>query len=183
MGASGRPFQLRTMQTLEAQTRSGPRGRVARKKNRAAGFTVLELVATIVIVGVLAATAAPIFFNNQPFQERGYADEIASALRYARRVAVASECRVAVSISPAGYAVNQHTDPDTCRAGTNWNSPVRRPDGQPLTGATPADVTVTPSVVVIFNVDGSLAAAPPTVAIGTFTLTWDVNGGSAKVWP
>ena len=153
------------------------------ERTRCGGFTLLELVATLVIVGVLAATGAPSFFNNQPFQERGYVDEIASTLRYARRVAVASQCRVAVSISPAGYTVNQHTTLGACDTGTNWNSPVRRPDGQPLTGATPADVAVTPSVVVIFKKDGSLAAAPPPVAVGSFTITWDVNGGTAKVSP
>lgn len=171
------------MQTFEIQHDSRPRDVASRATRRASGFTVLELVATIVIVGVLAATAAPTFFNNQPFEERGYADEIASTLRYARRVAVASQCRVAVSIAPAGYTVNQHTTLATCRVGTNWNMPVRRPNGQPLTGVTPADVTVTPSVVVIFEVDGSLAAAPPPVAVGSLTITWDVGGGTAKVSP
>ncbi len=143
----------------------------------------MELVATIVIVGVLAATAAPTFFDNQPFAERGYADELASTLRFARRVAVASECRVAVSINPGGYTVNQHATFGNCASGTTWNTPVRRPDGRPLSGTTPADVTVTPALLVVFNADGSIAGAPSPLAIGSFTMTWDSGTGTFKVWP
>lgn len=149
----------------------------------AAGFTVLELVATIVIVGVLAATAAPTFFNNQPFEERGYADELVSTLRYARRIAVASNCRVAVSINPAGYTVNQHETLADCDTGTTWTTPVRRPDGRPLTGAAPADVAIAPAVFVIFKDDGSIEGAPQTVTVGSFTLTWDAGSGTATVQP
>ena len=171
------------MQTLEAQLEAECRKRTSREKSRVAGFTLLELVATIVIVGVLAATAAPTFFNNQPFEERGYADELASTLRYARRIAVASECRVAVSINAGGYTVNQHAMLGNCDTGTNWNTPVRRPDGRPLNGTTPAGVTVAPTVLVVFEVKGNIASAPPPVNVGSFTLTWDMTTGTAKVWP
>lgn len=183
MGASGRPFQLSGMQSFEQHKCESRRTMSSREKNRVAGFTVLELVATIVIVGVLAATAAPTFFDNQPYVARGYADELVSTLRFARRVAVASECRVAVSINAGGYTVNQHATYGGCDTGTNWNTPVRRADGRPLSGATPGDVTVTPNVLVVFNPDGSIAGAPSPVAIGSFTLTWETSTGTFKVWP
>jgi MSHA pilin protein MshC len=62
--------------------------------NRQAGFTLVELVTVIVLVALLTAVAGPRFFDNQPFRERGYVDELASSLRYSQRVAIASGCNV-----------------------------------------------------------------------------------------
>ena len=61
-----------------------PRGHAQR------GFTLVELVAVLVILGIVAAVAAPRFVDTAVFTERGYADEIAASLRYARRIAIAS---------------------------------------------------------------------------------------------
>ena len=52
-----------------------------------AGFTLVELVATLTIAAILAAAAGPRLFSSQPFAARGYADDVASALRQARSVA------------------------------------------------------------------------------------------------
>ena len=68
---------------------------------RARGFTLVELVMTIVIVGILAAVAAPRFFDNNVFQTRGAADQIQSALRYGQKIAVAQRRDVVVLISAA----------------------------------------------------------------------------------
>jgi MSHA pilin protein MshC len=53
------------------------------------GFTLVELIMTMVIVGILAAVVAPRFFDNNVFQSRGFADELQASLRYAQKVAVA----------------------------------------------------------------------------------------------
>jgi MSHA pilin protein MshC len=63
---------------------------------RAGGFTLPELVLVLVLVGLLAAFAVP-RLNVQGFEQRIFADEVANALRYARRVAIQSGCEVTVS--------------------------------------------------------------------------------------
>jgi len=67
--------------------------------NRMLGFTIVELVTIIVIAGILAAFAAPRFFDNNVFQERGAADQVKAALRYGQKVAIAQHRRVVVELS------------------------------------------------------------------------------------
>ena len=63
------------------------------------GFTMVELIAVMVIAGVLAAVVVPKFFSNSPFQARGFADQVQSTLRYAQKIAIAQHRNVCVSIT------------------------------------------------------------------------------------
>mgnify|MGYP003343945810 CR=1 FL=1 len=48
------------------------------------GFTIVELVTTIVILGIVAAIASPRFFNTSPFETAGFAAEVRAGLRHAQ---------------------------------------------------------------------------------------------------
>lgn len=65
------------------------------------GFTLVELVTVLVIMGIIAAAAMPRFFDNDVFLERGAANQIMSALRYGQKVAIAQHRNVVVTISAA----------------------------------------------------------------------------------
>ena len=69
------------------------------KNNR--GFTLVELIMVMVIVGIMAAVAAPKFFDNTAYQNRGAADQVKAALRYGQKVAIAERSNVRVDISTA----------------------------------------------------------------------------------
>ena len=144
------------------------------------GFTLIELVACIVIMAVLAAIAGPRFFNTQPFTERGYATEIAAALRAARQVAVASQCDVRVTIDPAtGYeALQRSAAGNACNPAGAWAVPVRLTDGNLLAGAPPSGANVAAATQVIFQSQGSLlGAAPAPIVVGPFSVTVDRFSG------
>jgi MSHA pilin protein MshC len=140
------------------------------------GFTLIELVACIVIMAVLAAIAGPTFFDRQPYAERGYAAEIVAALRGARQIAVSSQCDVLVTLDPVtGYRVMQ---PATWCAGA-FTTPVRLTDGNLLANTPPSGVALAPATQIIFRKDGSTAAAVPTITIGAFAIS--VASGSGYV--
>jgi MSHA pilin protein MshC len=61
------------------------------------GFTLVELILTMVIIGILAAVVAPRFFDNNVFQSRGFADKVQASLRYAQKEAIARRRLVCVT--------------------------------------------------------------------------------------
>jgi MSHA pilin protein MshC len=67
----------------------------SRVKNQR-GFTLVELITVMVIVGILAVVALPRFFDRNVFESRGYYDQAISTLRYAQKTAVAQRTTVCV---------------------------------------------------------------------------------------
>lgn len=145
------------------------------------GFTAVELVACIVIIGVLAAVATPSLFDNQTFVDRGYADEIASSLRYAQRIAIASGCKVQVTVTAAGYNAQQQAALATCNDAGAWVTQVLRADGAALSGATPTNVNVNPDTTVEFQSDGRLAGGVATINVGPHIVTVDAATGRVSM--
>jgi MSHA pilin protein MshC len=148
------------------------------------GYTIVELVLVIAIMGILMGFAVPRFFDNSLFAARGYADELASSLRYAQKVAVASGCRVRVTVDESGYSLSQQAESggacDT--ADTSWTTPVRSADGQLAVGTVPADVVVAVDTAYVFDPAGRLeSGAPASFTIGARTLSIDPGSGFVRL--
>lgn len=156
------------------RTRKAPSGRFFRSD----GFTLVELVAVLVIMGIVTAVAAPRFFDNVVFTERGYADEIAASLRYARRIAIASDCNVRFTVNAAGYSAAQPSV--RCNTAGAWGVAVQSPDRRLLASATPAGVAVG-AAVVEFRTAGDLVNPVAALNVGAFSVTVDAATGAVTV--
>jgi MSHA pilin protein MshC len=144
------------------------------------GFTLIELIACIAIIAVLAALAGPRFVGTQPFDQRGYADELAAALRYAEGVAVATGCNVSFTVTAAGYSALQQPAGagNTCAAAGAYTQQVVRADGTALSGTPPADANVLSGGTIVFGAAGAVVSAPvPSFSIGPFAITVDASSG------
>lgn len=70
----------------------------ARLRRRARGFTLIELVAVLVLAGLLATFAVSRFFQRDTFDARSFADQVTNIVRYGQKLAVAQNRAVYVHI-------------------------------------------------------------------------------------
>jgi MSHA pilin protein MshC len=69
-----------------------------------AGFTLVEMISMLIIMGILAAVAIPRFFNRQTFDARIFFDQTQSMMRYAQKLAIAQNRNVHVRLDGASFA-------------------------------------------------------------------------------
>ena len=150
---------------------------------RARGFTLVELICCLVIIGILAATVGPIIFDNSPFQASGYAQEVADAVHQTQAAAVASNCAAEITINAAGYSAMQRAAAgNTCALVGGWVTAVRRGDGTALAGTPPNAINTAPAMQIVFNASGQVTSgAPAALQISTHTLSIDPVSGLVTV--
>ena len=88
------------------------------------GFTLVELVTVILLLGILSAFAIPRLFNLNDYQTRAAYDEVVGAVRYAQKLAVASGCPARVVLTANTYAIQQQAG---CNSGGYANISAAHP--------------------------------------------------------
>lgn len=142
------------------------------KPNSIKGFTLVELVMVIVIVGIMGAVAAPRFFGTSVFQSRGYADQVKATLRYAQKTAAAQSHFVCVTFSATSVTLSYDvTAPGTAHATASCpGSSMTSPAGQsPYVVTAPGGVTLSGGSSFYFDTMGKPSAAQSIVVSGYAT--------------
>lgn len=144
------------------------------------GFTVVELVVTLIIVGVLAAVAVPRFFVSQQYSDRGFYDQTLAITRYAQKSAIALRRNACVNIAPPTINLTYASAAGSVACNTDLPSPV---DGTaPFTITAPSGVTLSSSSSPItFTALGSVSSAGATTTITVSSRTITVETGTGYV--
>jgi len=152
-----------------------------------AGFTLVELVVTLVVAGIIAAVAIPRFADQRGFQSRAYFEQVQEAIKFAQKAAIAQRKRVFVTVTAAsvracytspcgGIGSRSVIDPTT---GVAMNVTPQEARNQTTTVTFP--VTLSPAMILAFDglgrprsAAGVLLTVPTTITVNT-TVAGDIN--------
>ena len=70
------------------------------------GFTLPELIAVLLLVGILAATALPKMQGALSFRDDGWRDQLVAALHQAHKSAISHRRLVCATVGPAGVTLS-----------------------------------------------------------------------------
>ena len=139
------------------------------------GFTLVELITVMVIVGIVSAIALPRMFDRGLFDSRGFYDQVISSLRYAQKTAISQRRTVCVTFPTTSRMVLTTTATFNGVCGT----PLQNPTGTYPAGQTtytvdaPSGVTLALAGVVAINFDALgratfAAASPLSISVSGF---------------
>jgi MSHA pilin protein MshC len=135
--------------------------------SRSRGFTLVELVVVLVLMGIIGALAGSRLMTSKGFASRGFFDEAQAVIRYAQKTAIAWRRTIFVCVSAEEVSAISNSD---CSTPTYVPHPVN-PANPLRTQAAPNGVSLS---VLSFSFDGM--GRPNAVATTTITLTSTVAG-------
>lgn len=114
------------------------------------GFTLIELIMVIVILGILSASIAPKFAEKSTYAEHAFFSDTLNAIRYAQKLAVTTGCNVKFSVSSNSYTIARRGTPasSSCpTVGNAYSLSVPQPSsGASIYSGSETDVTLTSTV-------------------------------------
>ncbi|MDH5371297.1 MAG: prepilin-type N-terminal cleavage/methylation domain-containing protein [Gammaproteobacteria bacterium] len=101
------------------------------------GFTLVELIVVILIIGILSISIAPRFFGVTSYENRQVTDELLSALRYSQQMAMNRGGDIHLVLTANNFTVQLSDGTD-----------LRSPDGRiPYTKTFPNNINATAETI------------------------------------
>ena len=147
------------------------------------GFSLIELIVVIVLMAILVGVAVPRFFGQGKFEAPAFAQELASAARYAQKLAIVSGCPVSLTVNASGYALfqPQATTP-VCSGALTMTLPVKHPaTGEAFAKGVPTGVTLGGSLGTVQFSAAGVPSAATTITVVDLTVTIAADSGYVDV--
>lgn len=145
------------------------------------GFTLLELIVVIMLLGILSVYAAPRLFNTTDFDAFGFHGETLAYLRYAQKTAIAQRRTVCVAFSASSVTLTISSTPATYDCATVGALTGPKGESRPVTLNARSGVTFS-SLPTNFYFDG---LGQPVTTAGTgaaqSTQTFQVSGVAKSI--
>lgn len=145
--------QRRDYITFYRQKVRSMRGWNCHKRVGQAGFTFVELISVVLIVGVLAVAVIPRLADRSVFDTRGFRDQTVSMLRYAQKLAVAQRTHVFVNVHAASNTVclTYGAANPTCASGPGVIDVLNPANQERYSSTAPAGVSLSSSLAFSFS--------------------------------
>ena len=132
------------------------------------GFTLIELIVAILIVGIVSISVAPRFFTVDRYAERKASDELLTALRYTQQMAMNRGGKIRLDLESDRYTIEL----------TN-NTPLRSPDGKAYPKIFDSITSSTPGLIEYDRLGRRVPDEQIDLNIGTQTIRIEKSTGYA----
>ena len=139
------------------------------RHNNVRGFTLVELIIVILIIGILAVAFGSRFVGKSAYADRRAVDEVVEALRYAQHLAMSRGGGIRVVTTSTTYTVEQ-TD----------STAIRNPNGSGDYSVTlPSGVNISATSITYNSLGQPTPTTDSTINVGSFTITIEGETGYA----
>ena len=148
------------------------------------GFTLIELVIVLIVLGALAAIVLP-RLGEGSFREVAFAEQVATAFRFAQRTAVATGCEMQVEVSAASdsFAITRRADGTDTSCGTSgaFTLALANPaGGGAFAGTATGGVQVTQGLTLRFDAQGLPTPNGGIVVVGGRSIVVEAETGHVR---